>query len=103
MAVAASSPPSSFFTLAAFELENHSPLPTPLDATAIAAGTWTCWNADSHVKQARFGRAFRGARRFPWPPLRHPLRPGARKLASTNDALPQSFGMEHLIVRVPEH
>ena len=49
--------PSCFFILAAFELENHFPLPTPLDATAIAAGTWTCWNASIVVQAECFGRA----------------------------------------------
>jgi hypothetical protein len=34
-----------------------------------------------------------GARRFPWPPLRHPLRPGARKLASTDDAPLRRFDL----------
>ena len=33
-----------FFLLAALELENRPPLPTPLDATAIAAGTVIRWN-----------------------------------------------------------
>lgn len=40
MAVAASIPPSCIFTLAAFELENRLPLQAPLDAPAVAAGTF---------------------------------------------------------------
>ena len=94
MAVAASSPPSSFFTLAAFALENHS-------AAANSARRYghRGWNLD--VLECRFARqagslrsrvfvvraAFRGLR------CALTLRPGARKLASTNDALPHSFGI----------
>ena len=77
-------PKLQFFLLAAFELENRSPLPTPLDATAIAAGTGNRWNALTWFNLESFrSRGIRRARRFPWPALRLSLRPGARKLASS--------------------
>jgi len=95
MAVAASIPQRELLLLAAFELENrlaaqHRSTLRPSRLEPLTLGI--CNRGSSRVPSVARQR---GARRFPWPPLRHPLRPGAgaRKLASTDDAPLRRFDL----------